>query len=222
MLFPSGLPVSKRIFDFISTSLGLLLLSPILLLTALSVRIFLGIPVLFRQKRPGYQGQFFYIYKFRTMTDASDSAGNLLPDAERLTRFGRFLRALSLDELPQLLNILRGEMSVVGPRPLLLEYLPYYSTEQFRRHEAYPGLTGWAQVSGRNATDWPTRLALDVWYVDHWSFWLDIKIILITIWKVIKREGISQPGQATVEYFRGNPDGDKAGEKSSNDFSRLA
>jgi len=156
------------------------------------------------------------------MTDASDSAGNLLPDAERLTGFGHFLRALSLDELPQLLNILRGEMSLVGPRPLLLEYLPYYSTEQFRRHEIHPGLTGWAQINGRNATDWPTRLAMDVWYVDHWSFWLDIKIIFITVWKVIKREGISQPGQATVEYFKGNPDGDQAGEKSSNDFSRFA
>jgi sugar transferase EpsL len=211
MLFPTGLPVSKRIFDLIATSLGLFLLSPFMLLTALSVRIFLLTPVLFRQKRPGYRGQFFYIYKFRTMTDALDPAGNLLPDSERLTGLGRFLRTLSLDELPQLLNVLRGEMSLVGPRPLLLEYLPYYSTEQLRRHEAYPGLTGWAQINGRNATDWPTRLAMDVWYVDHWSFWLDIKIIFITIWKVIKREGISQPGQATVEYFKGNTDGDRTG-----------
>ena len=220
MLFPTRLPVSKRIFDLIGTSLGLLLFSPFMLLTALSVRIFLGTPVLFRQKRPGYRGGLFHIYKFRTMTDATDSAGNLLPDSERLTGLGRFLRALSLDELPQLLNVLRGEMSLVGPRPLLLEYLPYYSAEQFRRHEVYPGLTGWAQINGRNATDWPTRLAMDVWYVDHWSFWLDIKIILITIWKVLKREGISQPGQATVEYFKGNPEGDQVGE-SSNDFSRL-
>jgi sugar transferase EpsL len=217
MLFPTGLPVSKRIFDLVATVLGLLLLSPFMLLTALAVRIFLGTPVLFRQKRPGYKGRLFHIHKFRTMTDASDSAGNLLPDSERLTGLGRFLRTLSLDELPQLLNVLRGEMSLVGPRPLLLEYLPFYSTEQFRRHEAYPGLTGWAQINGRNTTDWPTRLAMDVWYVDHWSFWLDIKIILITIWKVLKREGISQPGQATVEYFKGNPDGE-----SSNDFSRLA
>jgi sugar transferase EpsL len=209
MLFPTGLPVSKRIFDLVATVLGLLLLSPFMLLTALAVRIFLGTPVLFRQKRPGYKGRLFHIHKFRTMTDASDSAGNLLPDSERLTGLGRFLRTLSLDELPQLLNVLRGEMSLVGPRPLLLEYLPFYSTEQFRRHEAYPGLTGWAQINGRNTTDWPTRLAMDVWYVDHWSFWLDIKIILITIWKVLKREGISQPGQATVEYFKGNPDGDK-------------
>jgi sugar transferase EpsL len=217
MLFPTGLPVSKRIFDLVATVLGLLLLSPFMLLTALAVRIFLGTPVLFRQKRPGYKGRLFHIHKFRTMTDASDSAGNLLPDSERLTGLGRFLRTLSLDELPQLLNVLRGEMSLVGPRPLLLEYLPFYSTEQFRRHEAYPGLTGWAQINGRNTTDWPTRLAMDVWYVNHWSFWLDIKIILITIWKVLKREGISQPGQATVEYFKGNPDGE-----SSNDFSRLA
>ncbi len=216
MLFTTGLPASKRIFDLIGTVLGLFLLSPFMLLTALSVRIFLGTPVLFRQRRPGYRGQLFDIYKFRTMTDATDIAGNLLPDSERLTGLGRFLRALSLDELPQLLNVLRGEMSLVGPRPLFLEYLSYYSTEQSRRHEVYPGLTGWAQINGRNATDWPTRLAMDVWYVDHWSFWLDIKIILITIWKVLKREGISQPGQATVEYFKGNPDGE-----SSNDFSRL-
>lgn len=211
MLFPVGLPASKRIFDLIAASLGLLLLLPFMFLTALSVRIFLGTPVLFRQKRAGYKGCQFFIYKFRSMTDATDSAGNLLPDSERLTPLGRFLRSLSLDELPELFNILRGEMSLVGPRPLLTEYLPRYSAEQMRRHDVYPGLTGWAQVNGRNAADWPTRLAMDVWYVDHWSFRLDIKIIFITIWKVIKREGISQPGQATVEYFQGNPDGDRAG-----------
>jgi lipopolysaccharide/colanic/teichoic acid biosynthesis glycosyltransferase len=211
MLFPTGLPASKRMFDLIGTSLGLLLLSPFMLLTVLSVRIFLGTPVLFRQQRAGYKGRPFSIYKFRTMTSASDSAGNLLPDSQRLTPLGRFLRSLSLDELPELFNILRGEMSLVGPRPLLTEYLPRYSSEQMRRHDTYPGLTGWAQVNGRNAADWPARLAMDVWYVDHWSFWLDIKIIFITIWKVIKREGISQPGQATVEYFMGNPDSDRAG-----------
>jgi sugar transferase EpsL len=204
MLFPSGLPVSKRIFDLILTSLGLILLSPFALLTALSVRIFLGRPIFFRQQRPGYKGRPFFIYKFRTMTAASDSAGNLLPDSQRLTRLGRFLRALSLDELPELFNILRGEMSLVGPRPLLMEYLERYSPEQMRRHDAYPGLTGWAQVNGRNAITWQDKFALDVWYVDHWSFWLDIKIILLTLWKVIKREGISQPGQATTEYFMGN------------------
>jgi len=211
MLFPSGLPFSKRVFDLIATSLGLLLLSPFMLLTALFVAIFLGTPILFRQKRPGYKGGPFYIYKFKTMTDASDSAGNLLPDSQRLTRLGRFLRALSLDELPELINILRGEMSLVGPRPLLMEYLERYSPEQMRRHDAYPGLTGWAQVNGRNTITWQDKFALDVWYVDHWSFWLDIKIILLTIWKVIKHEGISQPGQATTEYFMGNSDGDQTG-----------
>jgi sugar transferase EpsL len=211
MLFPPGLPVSKRIFDLILASLGLVLLSPFTLLTALAVRVFLGTPILFHQKRPGYQGHPFFIYKFRTMTDASDAAGNLLPDSQRLTRLGRFLRALSLDELPEFFNILRGEMSLVGPRPLLMEYLPRYSSEQMRRHDVYPGLTGWAQVNGRNTITWQDKFALDVWYVDHWSFWLDIKIILLTLWKVTRREGISQPGQATTEYFTGNPDSDRAG-----------
>lgn len=206
MLFPPGLPLSKRIFDLILVSLSLILLLPVLLLTAMIIRIFLGSPVLFRQQRPGYKGQPFSIYKFRTMTHASDPAGNLLPDAQRLTRLGRFLRVLSLDELPGLINILRGEMSLVGPRPLLMEYLERYSPEQMRRHVAYPGLTGWAQVNGRNAITWQDKFRYDVWYVDHWSFWLDIKIILATIWKVFKREGISQPGQATTEYFLGNSD----------------
>ena len=206
MLFPPGLPISKRIFDLIAVTLGLIILSPFILLTAISVRIFLGTPILFRQQRPGYKGQPFFIYKFRTMTAASDSTGNLLPDAQRLTRLGRFLRALSLDELPELLNILRGEMSLVGPRPLLMEYLERYSPEQMRRHDAYPGLTGWAQVNGRNAITWQDKFHYDVWYVDNWSFWLDIKIMFMTLWKVVKREGISQPGQATTEYFMGNSD----------------
>jgi len=209
MLFPPGYPVSKRLFDLIALVLGLILLSPFILLTALSVRIFLGRPVLFRQKRPGYKGRPFYIYKFRTMTDASDSVGNLLPDAQRLTRLGRFLRVLSLDELPELFNILRGEMSLVGPRPLLMEYLPRYSPEQMRRHDVYPGLTGWAQVNGRNAITWQDKFRYDVWYVDNWSFWLDIRIILLTLWKVMMPEGISQPGQAPTEYFMGNPDSDQ-------------
>jgi sugar transferase EpsL len=204
MLFPPGYPVSKRIFDLLAVLLGLLVLSPFILLTALLVRLFLGTPILFRQQRPGYKGRPFFIYKFRTMTDASDSAGNLLPDAQRLPRLGHFLRALSLDELPELFNILRGEMSLVGPRPLLMEYLERYSPEQMRRHDAYPGLTGWAQIHGRNAITWPDKFRLDVWYVDNWSFWLDTKIILMSLWKVIKREGISQPGQATTEYFLGN------------------
>lgn len=211
MLFPPGTPVSKRIFDLVTTALGLVLLSPVLLLTAVSVGIFLGTPVLFRQQRPGYRGRPFYLYKFRTMTDARDSAGNPLPDSQRLSRFGRTLRALSLDELPEFINILRGEMSVVGPRPLLMEYLERYSPEQMRRHEVYPGLTGWAQVNGRNAITWQDKFRYDVWYVDHWSFWLDLKIILLTLWKVIRREGISQPGQATTEYFTGNSEGDQAG-----------
>lgn len=220
MLFPPGLPVSKRFFDLVVASLCLLLLSPFMLLTALSVRIFLGAPVFFRQKRPGYRGQSIYINKFRTMTDATDSDGNLLPDSERLTGFGRFLRSFSLDELPELFNILHGEMSLVGPRPLLVEYLGRYTPEQMRRHDVYPGLTGWAQVNGRNAITWQERFALDIWYVDHWSFWLDIKIVLITIWKVFKREGISQPGQATVEYFGEDSDGDQVDE-SGNGQNRL-
>jgi lipopolysaccharide/colanic/teichoic acid biosynthesis glycosyltransferase len=196
--------LSKRIFDIVISALALLILSPIALLTAALIRIFLGTPVLFRQQRPGYKGRPFYIYKFRTMTNRLGPDGRLLPDAERLTALGRFLRSLSLDELPEFFNILRGDMSFVGPRPLLMDYLPLYSAEQARRHDVFPGLTGWAQVNGRNATDWPARLAMDVWYVDHWSFWLDIKIILMTIWKTITREGINQPGQATVEYFKGN------------------
>ena len=167
MLFPPGMPVGKRILDLILTLLGLVLLSPFILLTGLCVAIFLGIPVLFRQKRPGYKGQPFFIYKFRTMTDATDSAGNLLPDSKRLTRLGRFLRSLSLDELPELFNILRGEMSLVGPRPLLMEYLERYSPEQMRRHDVYPGLTGWAQVNGRNAITWQDKFRYDVWYVDN-------------------------------------------------------
>jgi lipopolysaccharide/colanic/teichoic acid biosynthesis glycosyltransferase len=200
------MPLSKRIFDLVAASIGLIVLSPLILLIAILVSIFIGTPILFRQQRPGYKTRPFYIYKFRTMTDARDSGGNLLPDSDRLTPFGKFLRSLSLDELPELYNILRGEMSVVGPRPLITEYLPLYSPEQLRRHNVYPGLTGWAQINGRNAIDWPTHFALDVWYVDHRSFWLDIRIILETIWKVIKRENVNQPGQATIEYFTGNKD----------------
>ncbi len=200
------MPLSKRIFDLLIAVLALILLSPILLIAALLVRIFLGTPILFRQQRPGYKGRPFYIYKFRTMTDRLAPDESLLPDAQRLTRLGRFLRALSLDELPELFNILRGGMSLVGPRPLLMEYLPRYSAEQMRRHDVIPGLTGWAQVHGRNALTWQDKFKLDVWYVDHWSFWLDLKIIFMTLWKVLKREGISQEGQATVEYFMGNKD----------------
>lgn len=200
------MPSSKRILDLVSASLGLLVLSPLILLIAILVAIFIGMPILFRQQRPGYKARPFYIYKFRTMTDTRDAEGNLLPDAARLTRFGQFLRSLSLDELPELYNILRGDMSLVGPRPLITEYLPLYSLEQMRRHDVVPGLTGWAQINGRNAIDWPTRFALDVWYVDHRSFWLDIQIIVKTVWKVIKRENVNQPGQATIEFFTGNKD----------------
>ncbi len=192
--------LGKRLFDVVLTSLALIVLSPFLLLIALLVRIFLGAPILFRQQRPGYQGRPFFIYKFRTMTDGP------APDAERITRLGGFLRSLSLDELPELFNILRGEMSIVGPRPLLMEYLPRYSAEQARRHEVRPGLTGWAQVNGRNTLTWADKFKYDVWYVDHWSFWLDLKIIVLTAWKVLTREGISQDGHATSETFMGNND----------------
>ncbi len=195
---------SKRLLDLVIASLGLVILAPFMLVVGALVRFLLGAPVIFRQLRPGYKEIPFYLYKFRTMTDARDAAGALLPDSQRLTGFGRFLRALSLDEWPELFNVLRGDMSLVGPRPLLMEYLPLYDAEQHRRHDMLPGITGWAQVHGRNALDWPARFALDVWYVDHWSFWLDIRILLMTLWKVIVREGISQPGHATTEYFTGN------------------
>jgi sugar transferase EpsL len=181
-------------------------LSPVMLVLAILVRLIDGSPVLFRQLRPGYKGRPFYIYKLRTMIEARDANGNPRPDSARLTRLGRFMRSFSLDELPELINVLRGDMSLVGPRPLMMEYLPLYSADQMRRHDAYPGLTGWAQVNGRNALDWPARFALDIWYVDHWSFWLDVRIMFLTLWKVISRQGINQPGRATVEYFKGNQD----------------
>lgn len=203
-MFPAGIPASKRIFDLLLAALGLVILSPILAAAAILVRIYHGSPVIFTQKRPGFKGTPFYIYKFRTMTDARDRSGNLLPDAERLTRLGRFLRASSLDELPELFNVLRGEMSIVGPRPLLMQYLERYSPEQSRRHDVLPGITGWAQVNGRNALTWDDKFRLDVWYVDNWSLWLDLKIIFLTAWKVFKREGISQPGHATAEEFMGS------------------
>ncbi len=194
----------KRLFDLTLTVPALILLAPIFGLTALLVRIKLGGPVIFRQERPGLYGQPFSLFKFRTMTNTRDAAGNLLPDAERLTPFGQLLRSTSLDELPELINILRGEMSLVGPRPLLPQYLPHYSDDAYRRHDALPGLTGWAQVNGRNAISWEERFALDVWYVDHQSLWLDLKILGLTFWKIIQREGISQAGQATVKYFQGH------------------
>lgn len=196
-------PHPKRFFDLLISLMALLLLFPALGLLALLVRRKLGAPVLFRQQRPGLHGKPFTLIKFRTMTDKQDELGNLLPDAERLTKFGKFLRASSLDELPELWNVLKGEMSLVGPRPLLMQYLPLYTLEQARRHEVRPGITGWAQVNGRNAISWEDKFALDVWYVDHVSLMLDVKIIFLTVWKTIKREDISQDGHATMEEFFG-------------------
>jgi len=184
---------------------GLLLLSPLLTLIALLVRWRLGPPVIFRHQRPGLQGKPFWLYKFRTMREMRDPEGHLLPDDVRLTSFGHFLRSFSLDELPELVNVVRGEMSLVGPRPLLMEYLEHYTPEQARRHTVLPGITGWAQIHGRNALTWEDKFRLDIWYVDHWSLWLDLKILAISVWKVLTREGISQPGHATMEKFRGSP-----------------
>ena len=203
-LLPPGVPLSKRLFDLILTFPGLVLISPLLGLIGVLVRIFLGSPVLFRQMRPGKGGEPFDVYKFRTMTDERGSGENLLSDAKRMTGLGRFLRSLSLDELPELFNVLRGEMSLVGPRPLLMQYLERYSVEQARRHEVLPGISGWAQVNGRNAITWEDKFRYDVWYVDNWSLWLDIKILLTTAWKVIAREGISQLGHTTAEEFMGS------------------
>ncbi|RRV29815.1 sugar transferase [Pseudomonas sp. o96-267] len=194
----------KRLFDLVSASLALLLLFPVLLLVAWLVHRRLGSPVLFRQVRPGLHGEPFEMVKFRTMRDAVDTEGNALPDAERLTPFGRFLRSTSLDELPELWNVIKGDMSLVGPRPLLMEYLPLYSAEQARRHEVRPGITGWAQVNGRNAVSWPEKFALDIWYVDNRSLLLDIRILFLTIKKVFVREGISAEGQATASRFTGD------------------
>lgn len=194
----------KRLFDLLASAIGLLLLAVPLALLAWQVRRKLGSPVLFTQVRPGLHGKPFRMVKFRTMTDARDASGALLPDAQRLTPFGRFLRASSLDELPELWNVLRGEMSLVGPRPLLMEYLPLYSPEQARRHEVRPGITGWAQVNGRNAISWADKFALDVWYVDHRSLWLDVRILWLTVRKVLVRDGISAAGEATMPRFEGD------------------
>jgi len=193
----------KRLFDFTVTLLGLLAITPLLLALGILVRIRLGSPVLFQQVRPGLHGSPFKMLKFRTMTNERDVNGSLLPDAQRLPVFGRFLRSTSLDELPELINVLKGEMSLVGPRPLLMEYLPLYSPEQSRRHDVRPGITGWAQVNGRNAISWEEKFKLDVWYVDNQSVWLDLKILWMTFAKVFYREGISQEGQATMELFKG-------------------
>jgi lipopolysaccharide/colanic/teichoic acid biosynthesis glycosyltransferase len=193
----------KRVFDLLASVIGLFILAVPLALLAWQVRRKLGSPVLFTQVRPGLDSKPFRMVKFRTMTDARDASGSLLPDAQRLTSFGRFLRASSLDELPELWNVLKGEMSLVGPRPLLIEYLPLYTPEQARRHEVRPGITGWAQVNGRNAISWADKFALDVWYVDHRSLWLDVKILWRTVRKVLMRDGISAPNDATMPKFEG-------------------
>jgi sugar transferase EpsL len=194
----------KRAVDLLLTIPALIVLAPVFVIVALVIRIRLGAPILFRQVRPGLDGTPFTIYKFRTMRDIRDERGQPLPDVERLTALGRFLRATSLDELPELLNVLKGDMSLVGPRPLLMDYLERYSREQARRHDTRPGITGWSQAHGRNALSWEERFRLDVWYVDHQSLWLDIRIILLTIVKIVTREGINQPGRATADPFEGS------------------
>lgn len=194
----------KRLFDLLVSGVSLSLFAPLLLLLALLVRVNLGKPILFSQVRPGLHGKPFTMYKFRSMRDAVDASGLALPDELRLTRFGRWLRASSLDELPELWNVLRGDMSLVGPRPLLMEYLPLYSPEQARRHEVRPGLTGWAQVNGRNALSWDERLGLDAWYVEHRSFWLDMKILWLTVMTVFFARGVSHAGHMTMPKFTGS------------------
>ncbi|WP_044500698.1 sugar transferase [Pseudomonas saudimassiliensis] len=197
----------KRGFDFIVSLIGLVVLAPVIVVVAVLIHRKLGSPVFFRQTRPGLNGKPFAMVKFRTMRDATDKHGNPLPDDQRMTPFGSFLRATSLDELPELWNVLKGDMSLVGPRPLLMEYLPLYSPEQYRRHEVRPGVTGWAQINGRNSLSWDEKFKLDVWYVDNRSLWLDIKILFLTVKKVLIRDGISAEGEATMTRFEG--DGNK-------------
>ena len=196
----------KRIFAIVFALFALILLLPIFIIIIIALFLVDGRPIFFTQTRPGKDGIPFQVIKFRTMKESRTADGLLHPDEERITRFGDFLRKASLDELPELINVIKGEMSIVGPRPLLMQYLERYSKDQARRNEVLPGITGWAQVHGRNAISWEEKFNLDVWYVDHWSFWLDIRIIIITIWKVIKKEGVSQQGQATMEEFMGNPE----------------
>ncbi|MEG4519588.1 MULTISPECIES: sugar transferase [unclassified Microcoleus] len=194
----------KSILDRLVAAIALLVFSPAILIVAIAIYIRMGSPIVFTQPRPGKNGEVFQFYKFRTMTSDRDSNGNLLSDEERLTAIGQFLRKTSLDELPQLWNVLKGDMSFVGPRPLMVEYLERYSPEQARRHDVMPGITGWAQINGRNTIFWQQKFKLDVWYVDNWSLWLDLKILFLTVWKVVKKEGISQANHATVEDFTGN------------------
>lgn len=196
--------MGKRIFDVIGGAMAICLFAPVIVVIALAVRRNLGVPLLFAQVRPGMNGVPFRMFKFRTMTNEVDENGKLLPDAMRLGRFGKFLRSTSLDELPELINVIKGDMSLVGPRPLLMEYLPLYSAEQARRHEVRPGITGWAQINGRNALMWDEKFALDVWYVDNRSLWLDVSIIAKTLLKVLSREGINAQGEATMPRFTGS------------------
>lgn len=198
-------PMAKRGFDLIASGVGLLLLAPLIGGTALAVLLSMGRPVLFRQQRPGRHGKLFVVFKFRTMSNDRDASGELLPDGQRLTRIGKFVRSTSLDELPQLFNVLRGDMSLVGPRPLLIRYLERYTPEQARRHEVRPGITGWAQVNGRNAISWEEKFALDTWYVDNWSLWLDFKILFLTVLRVVERKDVSNAGHETMPEFFGTP-----------------
>lgn len=195
--------LAKRFFDLALSVILLVALSPAMILTACLIRWKIGSPVLFRQTRPGLNGKPFTLYKFRTMTDERDAAGNLLSDEKRLTKTGRLIRKTSLDELPQLINVIKGDLSLVGPRPLLMEYIPLYTKRQWRRHEVKPGITGWAQINGRNKVTWEEKFELDVWYVDHRSFLLDLKILLLTVVKVLKSEGVSQDRHVTAEKFTG-------------------
>ncbi|MFC2564588.1 MAG: sugar transferase [Neisseria sp.] len=201
----------KRLFDIIASASGLIFLSPVFLILIYLIRKNLGEPVFFTQERPGKDGKPFKMIKFRSMRDAVDKDGNPLPDSERLTPFGKKLRAASLDELPELWNVLKGDMSLVGPRPLLMSYLPLYNDFQFRRHEMRPGVTGWAQVNGRNAISWDEKFAYDIWYIDHFSLWFDMKILFLTIKKVFIKEGISAEGEATMPYFTGNDSNEQKG-----------
>jgi len=203
-LLPESVPFKKRGFDLIISTLGLIILSPVLLIISIMIIVIQGLPVLFIQQRPGYQAKPFKIYKFRTMSDEADPNGNLLAEEQRITSIGKVLRASSLDEILELFNVFKGEMSIVGPRPLLMQYLSRYSAEQARRHDVLPGITGWAQINGRNAISWEEKFILDVWYVDNWSFWLDIKIIFQTVWKVLLREGIDEPGHISAGEFMGS------------------
>lgn len=205
-LFPSGIPYSKRCFDLLLTLPGMLILIPMMGIIAVLELIYHGRPIVFRQTRPGYQGVPFKVTKFRSMSDDRDEKGNLLPDKDRITKLGRFLRSSSLDELPEFFRVIEGKMSIVGPRPLLMQYLDLYTEKQARRHDVLPGITGWAQVNGRNDLTWEEKFQLDVWYVDNWSVWLDVRILFLSVWKVIKREGISQSGHTTAEEFRGSRD----------------